>query len=188
MKNSFTKEEMIKGKGCYSLKQLMALPFMEKEKITLEDVLRSSISLHDKRWMVWNNCELSLKEKKKLALQLVWMVLPIYEEKYPGDLRVRECLEALESFNKGSITEEELKEKRRAADAAAAYVTAANAAAAAAADVTAANAAAAAADAAAAYVTAATAANAAYAAYAAAARNDLTYQEKYVQILIDFVK
>ena len=166
MKNSFTKEEMIKGKGCYSLKQLMALPFMEKEKITLEDVLRSSISLHDKRWMVWNNCELSLKEKKKLALQLVWMVLPIYEEKYPGDLRVRECLEAIESFNKGSIAEEELKEKRRAAYAAAAYATYITA-----------------------YATYAAADDdAAYAAYAAYARNDLTYQEKYVQILIDFVK
>ena len=179
MKNTFTKKEMIEGKGCYSLKQLMALPFMQQEVITLVDVLTSDIPLKDKGWMVWSNCQLILDDKKKLSLQLAWLVLSIYEEKYPNDRRIRECNEATESFSKGLITEAELKLKRNAAvyaaaDAADAATSAAYAAVYAADAVNAADA-------------------AAYAAvyadvYADAADADDKYVQKYINILLEFVK
>jgi hypothetical protein len=168
------------------MEQLMDLPFMVQEVITLEDVLRSEIPLKDKQWVIWNNCELSLDENKKLALQLAWMVLPIYEKKYPNDNLVKECLEATELFLKGEITINELRKKRYAiADAAdAAYAADASAYAADASAYASAYAADASADA-----SAYASAYAAAAAYAAdAIRNDLTYKEKYLQILINFVK
>ena len=150
MKKEWTKQEIIANKGCYSIEEVEALSFINKDNITLLDILNSEISIKDKRWFLFNRCELTLDNKKELALKMAWCVLPIYETKYPNDSSVRECLQAIEDFNSGKITIEILKEKRAAAYADAAYAAAA------------------------------------YAAYAAADA-DLSYKDKLVTILIDFV-
>ena len=165
MKILFTKNEILVGKGCYSKEQVLALSFIEEKSISIETILKSEISIKDKRWFVYNNCDLTLQEKQKLSLLLAWAVLPIYENKYPNDLRVKECLQAVENFNNNKISVKELREKRNAADAAAYAADAAAADAADAAD-------------------AAAAADADAAAYA----GNLTYSQKLQQILIDFVK
>jgi hypothetical protein len=49
--------------------------------------------------------------------------LPIYEEKYPNDKRVRECIEVTRRWAKGKATIEEVRKARDAARAAAATAT-----------------------------------------------------------------
>ena len=176
MKKEFTKQEIIDNKGCYDLQQIEKLSFINKDNITLIDILNSEISIKDKRWSLFNKCELTLDNKKELALKMAWCVLPIYEDNHPNDNRIKDCLQAVEDFNNGKITVEVLKEKRYAADAAAA--TAADAA------VSVYNA----------YAATAAAADAAYAATAADAAATaadvsykLSYKEKLLIILIDFV-
>jgi hypothetical protein len=192
MKKSFTIAEIKQSKGCYSNERIDELKTKYSETVTLKEILESEISIKDKRWFVYSACQLSLDEKKKLCLKLAWIVLPIYEAKYPKDSRVKECLQATEDYYNGGISIEELRVKRAAADAA---DDAADAAAYA--DAYAAAAAAYAADAAdaAAYADAYAAAAAAYAADAAdaaayadayAAAGKLTYSQKIQQILIDF--
>ena len=104
----------------------------------------------------------SLRTSRKLArayaIACAELVLPLFEKRYPEDMRVRECIEATKGYIAGTVSLDELRSKRAAdADAAA---DAADAAADAADAADAAYAAAAAADA---------DADAAYAAYAAAA-------------------
>jgi hypothetical protein len=167
MKRVFKKHEI--NYGCYDQDQFNQL-WPKTRSVTIKQILESpNIPIKDKRWFVWNNCNLSLNEKKELALKLSWIVLPIYEEKYPNDLRVRECLQAIEDFKLGKISIDILKEKRTAAyaaaDAAAAYAAAS----------------------AAAYAAASAAADAAAAAAAAYAKKQ-TYSQQIQQTLIYFVK
>ena len=203
MKTTFTKKDMMQRKGCYSMQRVVDLFFTDNTEITIETILTSSIPIKDKRWFVYNSCDLTLDEEKKLSLLLSWAVLPIFETKNPNDNRVRECLEGIEKFIKGEITKEELLILKRAAAYAA--DTAADAAYAAA--YAAADAAYAAdnaddnadddADTAAAYAAYAAAEtdddaeNAAYDAYAAAEAADdaeLTYTQKLNSIVLEFVK
>ena len=165
MKKTFRLSFIKTHKGCYSDQRIDKLiqEFKQntnKSTVNILDVLNSNISIKDKEWFLWNNCNLSLKQKRELSLSLAWAVLPIFETKYSKDKRVRECLQAIEDFNNNLIHEDQLIIKKKAVDAAAADAAAAYA-----------DAAAAAADAAAAYADAAAAVcvDAAYAADAAAA-------------------
>ena len=188
MKTTFTKKDMMQRKGCYSMQQVVDLFFTDNTEITIETILTSSIPIKDKRWFVYNSCDLTLDEKKKLSLLLSWAVLPIFETKNPNDNRVRECLEGIEKFIKGEITKEELLILKLAAGDAADYAAATD-------DYAAAYAAYAAIDAAdyAVYATT-TDADAAYAAayaaaaYAATADAKLTYTQNLNIILLEFVK
>jgi hypothetical protein len=128
-------------------------------------------------WMLWILGRLSGPpegdSRKKLVLcacECARIALPLFERRWPGDNRVRKCLDTAERWARGDATIQELREARRAA-ADAAYTAHAYAAAAYAADAAAAYAADAADAAAAAYAAADAAyaaADAAYAAYAAA--------------------
>jgi len=129
MKIIFSKLELIKGRGCYDTKRINELFPTEKEIYIREILSVESVNIKDKRWFVYNSCELTLAEKKELCIILAYIVLPIYEEKYQNDLRPRECLDAIQLFKDGKITLNELKEKRNdAADAAYAAAYAADAA------------------------------------------------------------
>jgi len=192
MKKLFTKQELLSRKGCYSIERINKL-FPTQEDISIKEILSvESVNIKDKRWFIYNSCELTLEERKELGLILAWIVLPIYEEKYPNDLRVRECLDAVVQFNKGEINKEKLLENRRNAADAAAYAAyaadAAYAVAAAAAYVAAAadaDAAAADADAYVAVAAAYVADAAAYVADAAAAKTT-TYSQRILNALLTF--
>ena len=161
MKTLFTKAEIISKRGCYERDQVEALSFINNPEISMVDVLKSEISIRDKRWFLWNHGEMSLDQKKELAFLLAKDVSGIFNKRYPNDNRVNECLQAIQDFRDGKIKRGELWNKRAAAAAAYAAYAAADAAAYAAA------AAADAADAAYAAAAAADAADAADAAYAA---------------------
>lgn len=74
----------------------------------------------------------SLRTSRKLAqayaIACAESVLPIFETRRPGDMRVRECIEATKGYIVGVVSLDELRLKRYAAttaDAAAAAATAA---------------------------------------------------------------
>ena len=161
MIKTFDKSYYLSHRGCYEREKMKGLVDNNPHS-TLQEFLNWDISIKDKFYFVRNYTELTTKQKQLLALMCAKVSLEIYENKYPYDKRVRECIEATEQFIGGNITREQLIEKRSAAYAA-------DAADAAYADAAAAYAAAYAADAAyaAAYAADAAAAYAAYAAYAA---------------------
>lgn len=171
MKKIFKKEEILSNKGCYSREQVLNLSFINNREITLIDIMKSEISIQDKRWFLYNKGELSTKQKKDLALKLAWAVLPIYEDQYPGDNRVRDCLQDIKKFNLDNIFFNEAAVKRNAAAAEAAYAAAEATDAAEAADAEA----------------VATVAIAAYAAAEAVVFKSITYSNKLQQIIIDFI-
>ncbi len=176
MKQTFNKDFMRKNCGCYAKNnRIDACSFMQKNEITLSDIVESEIPLKHKFWFVINKCA-SINERKQIALEAAECVLPIYEEKYQNNKAPRKAIEAAKKYLRGELGFDELLIARQAA--AAAY---------AAAD---ANADDAAADAAyAAYAAADDAADddAAYAAYAADAAA-AAYKIKLLKILLSKVQ
>lgn len=53
MKLTFTKTYLKKNKGCYTLKQVNNLSFINNKVITIEDILKSEINISDKLWVLW---------------------------------------------------------------------------------------------------------------------------------------
>lgn len=116
MKTTFKKSET--NFGCYEKTKVDAL--LSNEDFTIEDVLNADVSFKDKAWFVTNNCDLTDKQEHQLAVNIGYVVLPIFEEKYPHDYRVRRCLEAAQAYIDGEITFENLMIARCASSAAAA--------------------------------------------------------------------
>jgi hypothetical protein len=108
MIKQFNKQDIINNKGCYSLEQVERLSFINKEKINILDIINSEISLKDRFWFVRNKTNLTLSSKKQLALILAEVVLGIYNEKYPNDNRVSNCIQGIKNFNNNLISKEEL--------------------------------------------------------------------------------
>lgn len=179
MKKVFTKEYIIKHQGCYieEKNKVHNLSFINNRDINILDIVNSEIAIKDKLWFLRNKCNLTLDNKKLLALILAECVSKIFNTKYPNDNRVNNCIKAIKDFNNNLISTEELVIAKNAAYAASAYATGVYAAAAdavyAAADV----------DVGVAYVAAA------YAAYVADAEKitNLSYQQKLLNSIINFV-
>jgi hypothetical protein len=96
------------------------------EEISIEEIIKSN-GLNDATWAlraVDNTEALTL-----LSIEAAEFVLPIYEKRFPGDMRVRDCIDACKKYVRGEISRYELIEKKdSAASAAAAVHTAAYAA------------------------------------------------------------
>ena len=141
MKKQFTKQSILDDRGCYSPEQVEKLSFINKDNISIHDIINSEIKLNDKFWFVKNKTNLTLDNKKQLTLILAEVVLEIYNKKYPDDKRVANCIQGIKDFNANIISREEFnvlrnkcwdakREATAAADAAtaAAYAAAAYAA------------------------------------------------------------
>jgi len=122
MVRTFTKEFIINNKGCYTYEQVNKLSFINKELITIDDIVNSEMPLKDKYWWLFKKCDLSLEDKQQLAIQLVEIVLEIYESKYPNNKAPREAIQAAKDYLAGVIDIDVLRIKRNAAYAA--YVAA----------------------------------------------------------------
>lgn len=120
MKKTFTKDYIIRHKGCYDLEQVEKLSFIEKKRITIYTILNSEINFSDKTWFLFNKCDMTTRDIQELVLELSWLVESIYAKKYPNDNRVKECLQATRDYLDGKINKTEFCSKRRySADAAA---------------------------------------------------------------------
>ena|SRR3990167_5097159 len=166
MKTEFTKQYILENRGCYSTEQVEAIPSINAEIITLQNLF-DELPTEDFRWWLAKKCELPRNQQVSLAIHCAEFVIPIYEKEYPNDSRVRDCVQAVKDFELGKINRDELLEKHAAdaADAADAAYTAA------------------------AYTAAADAAYAAYA-YAAAyaAYADAAYAAAYRQHILNWIK
>jgi hypothetical protein len=125
MKKKFSKEYVMNNRGCYSVKEVEAIPFDKNGNITLTK-LHKSIPIKDFSWFLVRKCELTLTQKRQFALHCAKHVLPIFEGKYPNDDRVRNCINVTEKFLNGEATQQELN-TARSAYAAYAYAYAADA-------------------------------------------------------------
>jgi hypothetical protein len=76
MKTEFTKTHIRKNKGCYKLKEVNSLSFINNEKITIIDIIKSEIKLSDKLWFVKWNCNLTSLEKENLFSNIKNCLLP----------------------------------------------------------------------------------------------------------------
>ena len=124
MKKTFTKKYILENKGCYSTEQVENLSFINQKTITIQTIL-NNLPIKDFNWFLMKKCELTIEQKKEIALLYAECVLPIYEEKYPNDNRVKDCIQGIKYYRSGKIKKEELIVLRRAA--AAAYAAAADA-------------------------------------------------------------
>jgi len=120
MKKTFTKEYILKNKGCYSTEQVENLKCIKNKVITLKQLFRD-LPIKDFTWFLFKKCDLDLSQKRYFALHCAKEVESIYNEKYPDDNNVSECIKAIEECLKGNISTEELKGKRDAVAYATAY-------------------------------------------------------------------
>jgi hypothetical protein len=188
MKTLFTRDEILQNVGCYSQEDAVKI-LKDKTEFTINEILSLDVPLGDKAWFVLRRCELTDTEISKFAIESAWVVLPIFEDKYPKNKAPREAIQAAEQYLLGNINIDILKQKCTVSRAS--YTAAAAA-------VDAAYTAAAAADAAysASYTAAAAADDAADAAYsasytaaaAAAAAASAASDTKYQDLLLNFFK
>ena len=84
MKNTFTKAYLRKNKGCYTLKQINELSFINNKVITLEDIINSEISFEDKLWWLNHNCDFWYYDKVGCynTVQKVKTILDNWYKKY----------------------------------------------------------------------------------------------------------
>lgn len=89
MKKIFTPNEIIFNRGCYTREQVEALSFIKKEKITLDDVLNSEITLSDKIHFMQFNCGCSAYDEfRQMIVEIFeWLVCLDYIIKPKGKHR-----------------------------------------------------------------------------------------------------
>ena len=107
MKKQFTKQSILDNRGCYSPEQVEKLSFINKDNISIHDIINSEIKLNDKFWFLRNKTNLTLDNKKQLTLILAEVVLEIYNKKYPDDKRIANCIQGIKDFNANIISREE---------------------------------------------------------------------------------
>ena len=94
------------------------LNFYKDKEFTVKQFMGlKNITHGDKLWVAFRL--MTREQAVNTAHDIASLVLDIFEKRYPGDLRVRECLEAVKLYQKGKITLDQLNEKRAGACAAA---------------------------------------------------------------------
>lgn len=114
---TFTKQFIRKNSGCYAREEgidfVNALDFMSEQgyKIPYTWILESSIPTKDKYWFFCNKV-FTKEQNQQVAIGCAWIVLEIFENKYPNDDRPRKAIIAAEQYLEGLIDSEALMEAR----------------------------------------------------------------------------
>jgi hypothetical protein len=98
----------------YSWEQLISYykPFSLDEEISIKEIIKSN-GLDDAIWAL--RAVDDTETLTLLSIDLAESVLHIYEKRFPGDMRVRDCIDACKKYVKGEILEKELIEKKKGA-------------------------------------------------------------------------
>jgi hypothetical protein len=126
METLFTRDEILQNVGCYSQEDVVKI-LKDKTEFTINEILSLDIPLKHKAWFICKRCELTDIEFSKFAIGCAWVVLPIFEAKYPENKGPREAIEAAEQYLLGTINFDILKQKLGCAYATGAYATNTNA-------------------------------------------------------------
>ena len=100
--------------GFKKLKESLGKGHSDTDLIPLTRVLKAN-GLHDAIWALRATVEDSDYLAREFAIFCARQVLPLYEDKYPNDSKVRDCIDATERYNNKEITLEELAVFRTAA-------------------------------------------------------------------------
>src|SRR5690606_38169506 len=103
MNTKFTKDYVLRNRGCYSKPEVEKIKCINNKTITLKNLFRD-LPIKDFTWWLAKKCDLTLTEKRKLAIHCAEFVLPIFEEKYPNDGRPRKAIEAVKGVLDGPAT------------------------------------------------------------------------------------
>ena len=135
MIKTFGTSNLINIVGCWKnnlpkLNTVVSTLVDNTNNINIIDIMNSPhISIKDKRWFLFNSCNLSIKEKQILALESAKSVAYIFNSNYPTDNRIKLCINITARYLKGLVSLKVLIKYKKAAYAAAHVATsAANAA------------------------------------------------------------
>ena len=117
MQTEYNLDFLLENTGCYESEQIESLFPKEREVVSYEDILQSSIPLQDKYWLFCYRV-FTDSQNQHIVIKIAEVVLPIFEEKYPEDNRPRKAIEAARLYLAGEIGIEELAAARAAAWAA----------------------------------------------------------------------
>lgn len=123
MKQKFTKKSITYKLKCCKEEEILALKCISNKPITLKNLL-DELPIKKFIWFLTRECKLTIKQKQLLSIHCAKQSLNIYEEAYPDDKRLKECVKAIDAFMNKEITIEELVEKRRNIAYAASYAMA----------------------------------------------------------------
>lgn len=87
-----------------------ALFKITKKRISINDILNDEMPFSRKVWFICHCFKLTRQELQKLTIKLMFVMLPIYENKYPKDDRIRKRLFIASMYHNGKITYEETME------------------------------------------------------------------------------
>lgn len=107
MIKSFDKAYFLSHRGCYEIEKMKKL-VNSNSHTTIEDFLNWPIPLKDKFFFVNRYTDLTPNQKQNLSLMCAKISLEIYENKYPNDMKLRNCIIATEQSIKGKIHERTL--------------------------------------------------------------------------------
>jgi hypothetical protein len=82
------------------------------EEISIEGIIKSN-DLYDAIWAL--RAVEDTEALTLLSIDLAESVLPVYEKRFPGDMRVRDCINACKKYIRGEISGKELTEKKKGA-------------------------------------------------------------------------
>ena len=100
--------------GFSQLKESLGKYHSDTDLIPLTHIIESN-GLQDALWALKSTVEDSEYLAREFAIFCARQALPFYEDKYPDDFRVRDCIDATERYNNKEITLEELEVFRNAA-------------------------------------------------------------------------
>jgi hypothetical protein len=110
MKTTFRKIKDCKpcGDGWDQLISYHNPPFLDEE-ISIEGIIKSN-GLDDAIWALQAIDD--TEALTLLSIEAAEFVLPVYEKHFPGDMRIRDCIDACKKYIRGEISVKELIEKR----------------------------------------------------------------------------
>jgi hypothetical protein len=108
------KEHEACAEGFKKLKKSLGKGHSKTDLIPLTHIIESN-GLQDALWALRATVEDSDYLAREFAIFCARQVLPLYEDKYPNDSKVRDCIDATERYNNKEITLDELEVFRDAA-------------------------------------------------------------------------
>jgi len=114
MQTEYNLDFLLENTGCYEKSKVESLFPKEREVVSYEDILQSSIPLQDKYWFFCSRV-FTNRQNQHFAIKIAEVVLPIFEEEYPEDNRPRKAIEAARLYLAGEIGIEKLEDAGAAA-------------------------------------------------------------------------
>ena len=119
MKRIFSKAELMQLKDCYSSSQMASI-IGNSEFLAIVDLPYILAPLKDQFSFLIKHGQLTDMECQEIAIDLSEIVLPIYEQRNPGDKNIRTYIDQTRDYINGKLKKEQLLKNRHSVAAASA--------------------------------------------------------------------